>query len=198
MTVSNMQADAAVIPLCGTAAHVWRPTELELSYTLYSLGKVFGRVRFRGVQLDAPFVQLPSELDLCRPDWSALPEDIEAALVPWQPVKDNPRPIYRTASDIRYTLDIQDRCYVDLRDTFDEYMKKFSAKQRYNILRTVKKFAEFSGGEIEWREYKHAEDILQFLELALVVARKSWQGQFGASLPDSDEFRAQLVRQASS
>src|SRR5262245_60085654 len=55
--------------------------------------------------------------------------------------------------------------YIDLRTSFDAYLKRFSAKSRSTITRKVRRYAEHCGGSIEWRTYKNPDEIREFLHL---------------------------------
>lgn len=88
-------------------------------------------------------------------------------------------------------------CYIDLRQTFEDYQKKFSSKTRSTIHRKIKKYAEHCGGTIPWRSYKTASELRDFFKLAPVVSRLSYQQRLlDAGLPESNEFIQQAEQLA--
>ena len=46
------------------------------------------------------------------------------------------------------------RYYIDMRLSFAEYKDKFSSKTRSTLNRKIRKYAEYCGGEISWRDIK--------------------------------------------
>jgi hypothetical protein len=90
-----------------------------------------------------------------------------------------------------------ERYHIDLSGDFSTYQGKFSGKSRSTIKRKVKKFAELSGGTIDWRHYKTVEEIDTFFRFARLVSEKTYQERLiGAGLPDSREFVEELRRRA--
>lgn len=80
-------------------------------------------------------------------------------------------------------------CYIDLRMGFDAYQKKFSAKTRSTIQRKIRKFTEHCKGKLEWRTYKQAHEMQEFLRLAQRVSKHTYQEKlFDAGIPATDEF----------
>src|SRR5207302_1769781 len=90
---------------------------------------------------------------------------------------------------IRYVPGRIVRHYLDLSGTFDAYLAKFSSKTRSTLKKKVRRFAERSGGTIDWREYRTAAEARQFHQLARVVAEKTYQEHLlDAALPADDAF----------
>lgn len=100
---------------------------------------------------------------------------------------------------IRYTPNYYRRFYVILEGTFDEYLAKFSSKSRSTLRRKVRKFADFSGGSIDFRACRSPEEIRDFFEPAHQVSAKTYQEKLlGMGLPDSSAFMEEAVQMASS
>ncbi|MCC6916651.1 GNAT family N-acetyltransferase [Nitrosomonas sp.] len=90
---------------------------------------------------------------------------------------------------IRYIPSSYQRHWVVLDGGFENYLKKFSAKSRNTLLRKIKKFAEFSGGEIDWREYLRPEEMHEFYKLAMEVSQKTYQERLlDCGLPSGQQF----------
>lgn len=84
--------------------------------------------------------------------------------------------------------------YIDLRQTFESYQKKFSPKTRSTIQRKVKKYAEHSGGAISWKTYKSPQEMRDFFRHAREVSKLTYQERLlDAGIPDSEDFIAQAV-----
>lgn len=81
-------------------------------------------------------------------------------------------------------------CFIDLTIGYDSYLAKFSSKTRSTITRKVRKWAEHSGGTIDWRTYSKPEDIDAFFDLAVPLSKRTYQDRLlDAGLPDTPAFR---------
>ncbi|MCA1750009.1 MAG: GNAT family N-acetyltransferase [Parasphingopyxis sp.] len=89
------------------------------------------------------------------------------------------------------------RRYADLSGSFDDYMATFSARTRSTLRRKTRKFAELSGGTLDLRSYRGAEEIEEFHALARRVSRKTYQEKLlDAGLPEGAEALAEMRRLA--
>jgi CelD/BcsL family acetyltransferase involved in cellulose biosynthesis len=80
-------------------------------------------------------------------------------------------------------------CYIDLRQSFDDYQKKFSSKTRSTIQRKVRKYADYCGGTLRCQTYKTPAELAEFFERARAVSKASYQERLlNAGLPHSDTF----------
>ena len=62
----------------------------------------------------------------------------------------------------------------------------------------MKKFGEFCGGQLDWREFRKNEDMDEFYENAREVSKKTYQERLlDAGLPDEEEFRQEMHALAS-
>ena len=86
-----------------------------------------------------------------------------------------------------------------MRQSFAEYKSKFSAKTRSTINRKIRKYADYCGGEIQWKVYKAVGDMAEFFKLARAVSATTYQEKLlDAGLPESEKFfleMEQLARQ---
>lgn len=95
---------------------------------------------------------------------------------------------------IRYVPAQYKRSYIDLQGSFQQYLQKFSGKSRATLIRKVRKFAEFSGGEISWQEYRTPAEMRTFYALARDVSKKTYQERLlDAGLPDHEAFQSTML-----
>jgi hypothetical protein len=114
---------------------------------------------------------------------------------PCYPVAVPPPVFVREHGWIRYTPYSFKNYYVDVRrvGTFEQYLSGFSSKSRSTLKRKVKKFAEASGGEIDWRWLSEASEMEQFLQWALPLSKRTYQDRLlGSGLPATETFAADL------
>lgn len=89
------------------------------------------------------------------------------------------------------------RYFADFGAGFDAYMAHFSSKSRATLKRKLKRYAELSGGALDVRSYRTAEDMPAFVEAASLVSRKSYQHRLlDAGLPDDAAARAGMAKLA--
>ena len=85
------------------------------------------------------------------------------------------------------------RCFVELRGTFDAYVSGFSARTRSTLLRKVRKFEQCSHGSIDVATFTSADTVEAFLEEGLALSGKTYQHRlFGSGLPGTSDFRERL------
>jgi len=81
--------------------------------------------------------------------------------------------------------------YIDLRTSFDAYQKRFSSKSRSTITRKVRRYADHCGGTILWRTYKQPDEMREFLRLARLISKRTYQEKLlAAGIPESEDFIA--------
>lgn len=138
----------------------------------------------------------PPALRFCSAD---LPAATQGFLIRSQPVR-QPLPSLSLFSDfVRYVPAEYERYYIELGDSFANYLNKFSSKSRNTLHRKIKRFTNFSGGHVDWREYRTLEEIRQYYPLARQVSGRTYQERLlNAGLPDDEEFRTEVCDLASS
>jgi hypothetical protein len=65
--------------------------------------------------------------------------------------------------------------WLNLPQTFPEYLAQFTSKQRYNLKREVSVLRSHGGGSLELTRIESADQIFEFLESATAIAANSWQ-----------------------
>ena len=79
--------------------------------------------------------------------------------------------------------------YIDLKQSFDSYQKKFSSKTKSTIKRKVKKYSDYCGGTIPWKTYKEPGEVREFFKFARAVSKLTYQERLlDAGLPSSEDF----------
>ena len=80
------------------------------------------------------------------------------------------------------------RHYIAMDGGFDQYMAGFSGKTRSTLRRKQRKFAQADGGQLDIREYRGTAGLDAFLEAALPLSRRTYQGKYlDAGLPEGVE-----------
>lgn len=170
----------------------WNVRPVWLRYTLGEL-KLF-TAKFEMAVLDVHFMELAEHGFIDWQGWANFPSCPDGILVRSHPVNARLSQTEFSSDAIRYVPAQYERFYMEFQGSFDEYLGKFSSKVRANRKREVKKFAELSGGEIDWREYRKPDDMAEFLSHANNLSRKTFQAQLlDAGLPTDDDFRKKLT-----
>jgi CelD/BcsL family acetyltransferase involved in cellulose biosynthesis len=87
---------------------------------------------------------------------------------------------------------------VTLPESFDEYLKQFSRKTRYNLGRQVRLLSEHASGRLEVVKFERQADVELFLAEAGRVAAVSWQGVLvGDRVTANEHWKAKLMSLAS-
>jgi len=130
--------------------------------------------------------------------WDSIPPSVDAVLIRSQPVSAELPRRARIGGAVRYVPAQYLRYYMEFGGTFAEYLQKFSSKIRSNRKREVKKFAEFSGGTIDFRAYRTVAEVGEFLTIARELSRKTFQERLlDAGLPGDDAYRQHQLELAS-
>lgn len=172
-----------------TYAHPWRPADHPLKFTLSYL--TLARRHLPLMMCEYAADTRPEEVPL--PPSEPLAAGTVGYLLRGVPLEAT-RPTFETRGDyLLYTPHQYQRCHVDLSGDFAAYLQRFSARTRSTLRRKVRKFEEFSGGEIDFRVYRSAAELTGFHAPALAVSRRSYQAQvLDAGLPEGEDFRAEV------
>lgn len=109
------------------------------------------------------------------------------------PVADDLPILTRNNGFLRYAVFQYQHCYIDLQQTYESYLSKFSSKTRSTLRRKIKKYREFSGGEIRWEEYSTPVEMSDFYRHARTVSALTYQEKMlDVGIPNSDEFGKHL------
>jgi CelD/BcsL family acetyltransferase involved in cellulose biosynthesis len=116
--------------------------------------------------------------------------DLDGYLLHAIQVKDALPALQRQDGQVRYNLANYIHYRTDLTGSFEDFLKTKASKTRSTLRRKIKKFAEAGrDGELEWSEYHRPEELARFFELALPLARTTYQAKlFDGALPDTSAF----------
>ncbi|HKX27552.1 MAG TPA: GNAT family N-acetyltransferase [Blastocatellia bacterium] len=174
----------------------WVNKSIQLKFLM---GEVFlFTVKLPALVFNAHFSNLTSDLNEPRLPVERFSSKMEAIMIRSHPVDQELPRLNRLDRTIRYVPAHYQHYYIDLQCTFSEYLAKFSSKSRSTLQKKVRKFAEFSGGEVCWREYRYPEDAETYYRLAREVSQKTYQERLlKVGLPDDDEFLREIKDLAS-
>src|SRR5262249_35052794 len=81
---------------------------------------------------------------------------------------------------------------IPLPPSFQEYLGRFKAKKRYNLLRQVRQLREHGGGALELRRREAPPDVLDFVRDMKALDESAWppgrRRRFYAHVVDGTEF----------
>jgi CelD/BcsL family acetyltransferase involved in cellulose biosynthesis len=148
------------------------------------------RVRLNCLARRTPFWQLPLYPEGIDARMASLDAGLAGLYLPSTPVgQDLPR-LSHAGGHIRYVPAQYSRHWVEFRGSFEDYLRGFASRTRSTLKRKVRKFAELSGGAIDWRTYRSPEEMARFHELACELAAKTYQERLmGKGLPANAEYR---------
>jgi hypothetical protein len=146
----------------------------------FTLGGCYlARLHLRAATLVTPFTQLTADIEANVPPWKTFPDEIEAAVVPAQPIDVTPPRFKLLPHSIRLTSSHLPRYFINVRGSFADYLRQLGSKSRRNLSYELRKFTDFSGGKINWREFCSPQEITEFYSLATQISRKAWKEQIG-------------------
>jgi hypothetical protein len=139
-----------------------------------------------GIKPNSPSAMAP-------PDAAVLPQGVVGFFRRSEPCL-TPIPVLgRSGGLLRYVERSYERRFIDLSGDFNLYLAKFSGRSRSSLKRKVRKFADLSGGTIDWRLYRTADEMMQFHAHARAVSKVSYQERlFDTGIGDDDEFVAAM------
>lgn len=160
-----------------------RESTVRLDFTLG--GILLRSVKLQGVSVDRA------------PRMEELPRAVEVAAQEGLPVEGRLPRLRLRPDALVYTPSQYKRMHIDLEGSFPEYLRKLRSDPRRNFKKRVLRFAGLTGGMLDWREYRRAEEMAEFYRLARDVSKKTYQErELDAGLPEGEEFRSELAEQA--
>jgi CelD/BcsL family acetyltransferase involved in cellulose biosynthesis len=103
----------------------------------------------------------------------------------------------RVPDGVRYIARRYNHYYTEVRGTFDEYLGGFDRKRRHELRRTVRRFKEFSKGQIDFRQYGEPQQVPEFCRYARELSAKTYQERLlDRGFPGGDEYADRLTRLA--
>jgi Acetyltransferase (GNAT) domain len=166
----------------------------------WELGRVPFKFQFGDIVLGRailPLFRRNAQLDEKPLDVGDMPEppprlDGAAGYVVWSHPIAARSPALRARSDgILYMPRQYKRFSIDLSGDFQQYLAGFSGKTRSGLRRKLRKFAEASGGTVDFREYRTPKQMAAFFPQARKVSEKTYQERLlQIGLPAGEAFIA--------
>jgi CelD/BcsL family acetyltransferase involved in cellulose biosynthesis len=170
------------------------PAVLAWAERPYHLRYMFGELRlgskaFQALALKTHFLKVEHTPEQLIAGIGSVGRDVDVVVMGSIPVPSAYPKLSKVAGWLLYVPAHYPRYYVDLTTTFETYLSNFSAKTRSTLRRKVRKFQEFSGGTLDFREYNSATAFEEFYPLALKLSQRTYQHRLlEAGLPASDSF----------
>jgi hypothetical protein len=172
----------------------WELRQVPFKFQLsdWSLGSLSLRLQMMSIPLgELPAAALPLPPDV------PLGEGSQGFFVRAMPLESG-QPVFSKAGPFLCYIPLQyQHCYIDLRQSFDDYKAKFSSKTRSTITRKVKRWADYCGGAVHWKTFKTPDEMEEFFALARAVSLTTYQERLlEAGLPDTAEYLVEMQRLA--
>jgi CelD/BcsL family acetyltransferase involved in cellulose biosynthesis len=167
--------------------HTWQFRQVSLRFSLSDKTLLAPRLWLQVCEIGLTNeVQPAMEL---QPPSDALEPESQGFLIRSMPIATTQPTVRRFPEYLCYVSTQYRRYYIDLRQSFGDYQKKFSAKTRATITRKVRRYAEYCGRNDCWKVYKAPDEIHEFFKFARIVSAKTYQEKLlNAGLPESEEF----------
>jgi hypothetical protein len=185
-------AGSVHIPQLEAAPDTWVEKQAALRFLLGEL--CLYHLRIPAWIRRTHFTLLTKTIPDPEPLMASLKPGLQAVMLPSQPVEGKLSRISSQRSSIRYIPAHYVRYYVDIQGSFQNYLKKFSAKPRSTLLRKVKKFSDFAGARLDCREFQSADEVPEFHRLACGISRLTYQSTLlQAGVPETPEYQDILI-----
>ncbi len=142
-------------------------------------------------------VRVPLTLDAARagtpPRLPPLPREAQGYLVTSLPESLQAETIAASGGMIGFVRQRYTRYFIDLGIGFDAWWQGLSANARQGIKRKAKKIAAHSGGELDVRRFRTADELDAFHAAARGISARTYQERLlGSGLPEGAAFRAEM------
>jgi hypothetical protein len=165
----------------------WTETSTLLKFRIGEL--TLFSVRFPCLALMTHFTNLGCNPMRPRPPFERFGSGMEVVMMQSHPIEEALPLLTRLPEAIRYVPSQYRNYYTNLEGPFDAYLKRFSAKSRSTLQRKVRRFADASGGTINWREFALAAEMEEFHALARGISMRTYQERLlDAGLPEDPQF----------
>lgn len=146
-------------------------------------------------------VRVPIALDEARegrlPVLPPLPREAHGYLVTSLPEDRLDSMVYASGRMIGFVRQKYTRYFTDLTGSYDEFLAGLSSSARQGAKRKAKKIAQISGGAIDVRRYRTADEMELFHDIARRVALRTYQEKLmGEGLPGTPDFIRQMLTDA--
>ena len=167
---------------------IWECSRVPLKFQFGDivLGRVFLSLFRRNAQLDEPPLAIGET-----PEPPPRLDGADGYVVWSHPIATRLPALSAQGGRMLYAPRQYRRFSIDLSGEFAQYMAAFSGKTRSGLRRKLRKFAEASGGRIDWRQYRTPKELSRFFPSARMVSAKTYQERLlQKGLPASEMFIA--------
>jgi len=176
--------------------HEWEGAPHRLKYLFGEY--CFYTEQFQAAELTTHVSRITGSLEELAPSVLPLLEEYDAAVIPAYPISTRPRWLKITRDYLSYVPEASVYYFIDPGESFDSYVQHMPGKVRHELRRKLKRFTEYSGGQIDLRTYRSVPEAQIFEHLAHAVSRETYQHRLlGVALPDTAQFKADLADRAS-
>jgi CelD/BcsL family acetyltransferase involved in cellulose biosynthesis len=148
--------------------------------------------RIRAWVFEGHFLQAGGAL-AAMPSFSEVPPDIEVLAIQSLPVEGDLPKVTQLPDAIRYVPAHFSHHCIEIDGTFEGYLAGLSGKSRHEMARKVRRFAAYSAGRHELREYRAPGEMAEFVRVASALSKTTYQGRLlDVGLPDTPEFAEEL------
>jgi len=174
----------------------WRPHSVNLNYYLGEI-KLF-QFSYKGIRYDINIFKSGTPQEL-RPPIEAMKEaGVKIAFEYSRLLPEKHRKMSFKDKHLIYIESNYRHYFVNTKGDFNQYLNRFSKKTLATLKRKIKKIISANEPDQYFKIYSTPEEIEDFFEKAKAISDKSYQERlFGHGLPDTDEFKARIMQQAS-
>ena len=151
----------------------WRAHWQSLKYRLGDY--CFWQFRFKAKVVDAPITCYFSDGKLLQGLIATVGEAKTSYVIESFPAPKHLPKLAINGKHLRYVPVQYLRYYIEFRGSFEQYLKKFSPKSRYNLARSVRMLGELDGGRVDCREYRLPKQMADFHQLADRLSKRTYQ-----------------------
>ncbi len=190
-----MIAAAANQPSCRPSTNGWRSDVVRLRYSLSYL-KLF-EIRFTALRDTQPFDPNRPPTTQFEAPVERVPDQYDVVVARQRVLSARIPVIQRLPGFLRYAPRQMFHYYTDLQGGAEHAFRAMSAKTRSTLVRKVRNYEKFCGGEISWRTYATPPEMAEFHRQAREIARMTYQERlFESGLPDTEGFRRDMMELA--
>lgn len=175
----------------GNPASLWGGEKHELRFVLGEFP--FYDWEFPALVLQRHHTELPEDLATLQLPLSQLSREAEAAVIP---SFTNDSALARLSLNRRYIRYVAERVshhWIELRGSYEAYLKQLKQKARHELRRKINKLSDHLKERLTYREFRKPDEMGSFHALALQVSQKTYQEKLlHAGLPSSDRFLQRL------
>ena len=104
--------------------------------------------------------------------------------------------LHRRTGWLVYVQRVEKAYYVEIRGTFEDYLRRFNAKRRNDLKRNIRRFQEMRSGS-PLTVATRPEEMEEFHRRAVEISRHTYQEKmFRAGMPEGKDFLKQMVELA--